>query len=65
MQARKWKGGNVKEPSRLGRPKELNPRNINITIRITNEEKKKLDKYCKDNNISVSDFFRKNLSKLK
>lgn len=50
---------------KMGRPFEENPKNTKITIRVTKDEKEKLDKYCKENNLSISEVFREYLKKLK
>ena len=63
--ARKQKGVKLKEPKRMGRPHSTNPQNIKVTIRLTKAEKEKLDNYCKNNDISISELFRRYLKKIK
>lgn len=52
-------------PKKMGRPKSDSPKKINVTIRLDKDEKEKLDIYCKNNNISISEIFRKQIAKLK
>lgn len=39
-------------------------RNVQIKVRISATEKEKIDCYCKDNKITISEFLRKAIYKL-
>lgn len=52
------------ENKKMGRPAETNPKNIKVTIRLTKNEKDKLDEYCQKNDIGISELLRKYILKV-
>lgn len=49
---------------RTGRPKVDNPKDIKYSIRIDEETEKKLQEYCKKNNISKGEAIRRGIQLL-
>ena len=46
---------------RTGRPKEDNPKNVDVKIRIDEETNSKLLKYCKNHNITRAEAIRQGI----
>ncbi len=46
---------------RTGRPKADNPRDVTIRCRVTTELNKRLEKYCKENNVTKSNVMVKGI----
>ena len=49
---------------RTGRPKSDNPKNVKLTIRITEDEDKLLSEYSSSRNITKTDAIRKGIKSL-
>ncbi|MCI8507287.1 MAG: CopG family transcriptional regulator [Lachnospiraceae bacterium] len=49
---------------RTGRPKVNNPKNYSIKIRFDKELHDKLEKYCRENNITRTEAVRKGINML-
>lgn len=49
---------------RTGRPKAKNPKTIEVKARIDEETNARLEKYCRDNQVSRTDVVRMGLEKV-
>lgn len=50
--------------AKMGRPKSLNAKNKSILIRLTESEYKRLKEYAIQNNMQISQLFRKRFSEI-